>query len=45
MIQEIQSIIAWACAVALLIISSGIYVNGVKFVPTVSGNNLIWTKQ
>ena len=26
-------------------ISSGIYVNGVKFVPTVSGNNLIWTKQ
>jgi hypothetical protein len=26
-------------------LSSGIYVNGVKFVPTVSGNNLIWTKQ
>lgn len=26
-------------------ISAGIYVNGVKFVPSVSGNNLIWTKQ
>ena len=26
-------------------ISSGVYVNGVKFVPSVSGNNLIWTKQ
>ncbi len=26
-------------------ISAGIWVNGVKFVPTVSGNNLIWTKQ
>ncbi|MBQ1428575.1 MAG: hypothetical protein IIZ06_02815 [Kiritimatiellae bacterium] len=26
-------------------LSSGIYVNGTKFVPTVSGNNLIWTKQ
>ena len=26
-------------------ISEGIYVNGVKFVPSVSGNNLIWTKQ
>lgn len=26
-------------------LSSGIWVNGTKFVPTVSGNNLIWTKQ
>ena len=26
-------------------LSAGIYVNGVKFVPSVSGNNLIWTKQ
>ena len=26
-------------------ISAGIYVNGVKFIPSVSGNNLIWTKQ
>lgn len=26
-------------------LSSGIYVNGTKFVPTVSGNNLIWTRQ
>ena len=26
-------------------LSEGIYVNGVKFVPSVSGNNLIWTKQ
>ena len=26
-------------------LSSGIYVNGVKFVPTVSGNNLVWAKQ
>ena len=26
-------------------LSFGIYVNGVKFVPSVSGNNLIWTKQ
>ena len=26
-------------------LSTGIYVNGVKFVPSVSGNNLIWTKQ
>ena len=26
-------------------ISAGIYVNGVKFVPSVSGNNLIWTRQ
>ena len=26
-------------------ISAGIWVNGVKFVPSVSGNNLIWTKQ
>ena len=26
-------------------LSSGIYVGGVKFVPSVSGNNLIWTKQ
>ena len=26
-------------------LSSGIWVNGVKFVPSVSGNNLIWTKQ
>ena len=26
-------------------LSSGIYVNGTKFVPTVSGSNLIWTKQ
>jgi len=26
-------------------VSAGIYVNGVKFVPSVSGNNLIWTKQ
>ena len=26
-------------------LSTGIWVNGVKFVPTVSGNNLIWTKQ
>ena len=26
-------------------ISAGIWVNGVKFVPTVSGNNLIWTQQ
>ena len=26
-------------------LSTGILVNGVKFVPSVSGNNLIWTKQ
>ena len=26
-------------------LSTGIWVNGVKFVPSVSGNNLIWTKQ
>lgn len=26
-------------------LSSGIWVNGVKFIPSVSGNNLIWTKQ
>ena len=26
-------------------LSSGIWVNGVKFVPSVSGNNLIWTRQ
>jgi len=26
-------------------LSSGIYVDGVKFVPSVSGNNLIWTRQ
>ena len=26
-------------------ISAGVWVNGVKFVPSVSGNNLIWTKQ
>ena len=26
-------------------LSSGIWVNGTKFVPSVSGNNLIWTKQ
>ena len=26
-------------------LSSGIWVNGTKFVPTVSGNNLIWIKQ
>ena len=26
-------------------ISAGIYVNGVKFIPSVSGNNLIWTMQ
>ena len=26
-------------------LSSGIYVNGTKFVPTVSGNNLIWTRE
>ena len=26
-------------------VSAGIWVNGTKFVPTVSGNNLIWTKQ
>lgn len=26
-------------------LSTGIWVNGTKFVPSVSGNNLIWTKQ
>ena len=26
-------------------LSTGIWVNGVKFVPSVSGNNLIWTRQ
>ena len=26
-------------------LSTGIWVNGVKFIPSVSGNNLIWTKQ
>ena len=30
---------------AALDISQGIWVNGTKFVPSVSGNNLIWTKQ
>ena len=30
---------------AAMDITQGIYVNGVKFIPSVSGNNLIWTKQ
>lgn len=30
---------------AAMDITQGIYVDGVKFVPSVSGNNLIWTKQ